>query len=169
MSKPLADILFPLIGTIIVGLIAYFSTTAIETRKWKRERETKYRQQSRQALIRVLDWIAPVDDAFTNATVTVMMFKQGEMTGEDFHRSIVKVFPKPGDLHRLPEHYQALLDKDIYEEGYSVFLDLFFAVTPPSDNKDIDIEAFTKEMEGIQEKFNHWRDRVHDAYRATFH
>jgi hypothetical protein len=51
------DILFPLIGTLLGGFIAYWSARAVENRKWEREQIEKFLQQKRDAIATTLKTI----------------------------------------------------------------------------------------------------------------
>lgn len=68
ISKSLIDVLLPLLGTLIGGLISYLATTAAEDRKYRREKKDRLQEQQREALALALEWIEPIGNALTRAT-----------------------------------------------------------------------------------------------------
>lgn len=71
ISKTLLDVLAPLLGTLIGGLITYLSLRGIESHKWKQEKADRYLEQIREAIAITLEWIHPINDALTTASLKV--------------------------------------------------------------------------------------------------
>ncbi|GEM_PF-6001964 len=69
ISRAVFDVLSPLIGVIIGGLVTYFTTRAVEDRKWKREIRYEKQKELREGIAVALEWINPLHNALTRASL----------------------------------------------------------------------------------------------------
>jgi hypothetical protein len=86
ISKSILDAFFPLLGTIIGGLITYFTTRLLDKRNRQMERAEKVKEQKREAIALALEWISPLTDAVMKASLVSVSFQQGRITKEEYRQ-----------------------------------------------------------------------------------
>ena len=59
-SKDVLAVLFPLLGTVIGGLITYWAIVTAENRRWRRERQRRVQRHKREAIALALEWLEPI-------------------------------------------------------------------------------------------------------------
>jgi len=112
ISKTLVDVVFPLLGTVVGGLIASMTAMCLENRKWKREKQGRLREQERQALSYALAWLTPIEVAVIRATGTASALQRLVIDEEEFRREYPNLLSLlPNDP---PAHLQVLLPDNFY-------------------------------------------------------
>ena len=72
-------ILGPLFGTVVGGIIAYFTARGMENTRWRRARREEYLLQKREGLSKALEWIGPMRNAEWTASSLLMTVISGEV------------------------------------------------------------------------------------------
>ncbi len=128
MSDDIASKILPiagtLIGVVIGGLISAFSTWRIENQKWRRDRKEKLDVLRRDALAVALEWLEPMRNAETRASLLVMSAIQGTVDDEQFLNEFPYLL---GDLVKqdLPGNLRAVLPNDAYARGYEIVRNIY--------------------------------------------
>lgn len=106
-------------GALIGGITAIFPNLIIERFKGRRERQDKLMALRREALGAALEWIEPMRNAESRASLLVMSAIQGQVSHEDFLEKFPYIL---GDLVKrdLPANQRAVLPDNIYGRGHSI-------------------------------------------------
>lgn len=113
VSKIVLDILFPLIGVIIGGIITYFVTIAAERQKWRQAKQDRLLETKRDGIAIALQWLDPMKLAIHRANMLLSTHLQGNMDQEEF----MKRWPYlVGELkeYDIPAKLRVLLPSELY-------------------------------------------------------
>jgi hypothetical protein len=75
----LLDILGPLAGTLVGGLITYWVTRSVELQKWRREKQDRLAAAKREAIAKALGWLDPMDRSLTTVNLQVSSLLQFDL------------------------------------------------------------------------------------------
>lgn len=130
LSTDLLNIIFPLIGTIIGGVISFYSIKAIENRKWKQQKIEKYQEEYREAIASTLEWIDPFNDAIDEAQMVVADYVMGRRCAEEYVFAWPKILGHPA-IKDPPKRLRILLPEKIYPKFMSILNSLERVETLP--------------------------------------
>jgi hypothetical protein len=113
----------PLLGALVGGLITFFTTSGVESQKWKREQQEKLASLKREALSVALEWIEPMRNAETHASGLVMAAIHGEFNHEDFFNQFPNLLSELVK-YDIPANQRAVLPDEIYTRGQHIIREL---------------------------------------------
>ena len=77
-------LLLPLLGVLVGGLMTYFATRSVETRRWKQQKRDRLAEGRRDAISQALAWLDPMDRTLTTVNMLVSSLLQLHIEDEDF-------------------------------------------------------------------------------------
>jgi len=174
ISKSLLDVVSPLVGTLIGGLITYLATIAVENRKWRREKKDKLQEQKREAFACALEWITPIDIALNRASMLISSYQWQRIDKNKFLRDFPDLISSlPPDL---PAHLRIFLE-DAYPKSLEIvrgFDDLKFTALMRRETI-ADTETFIEAIEQCNElisdlhtKLDSLSNYLREEYFKTF-
>jgi hypothetical protein len=86
ISKSVFDALMVLVSVIIGGLVTYFTTQAIEHKKWRERKQDKMQEYRREALALALEWLPPIEIAIYKASVLSSGFLRNELSEDKMRK-----------------------------------------------------------------------------------
>ena len=168
ISKSLLNVVFPLIGTLIGAFITYLTTTAVENRKWQREKKDKLQEQKRDAFADALEWITPTNNALISACGLVFAYLRHDINEDQF----LGDFP---DLLRSlpidpPAHLQIFLG-DAYPQSMEIVRGLRDLRVMALRRREITLEAIqqcSQLISDLEAKSDNLRSYLREEYLKTF-
>ena len=118
-SRVFLDALIPLISVIVGGLITYFTTQALERRRWKEQQKTRLLERKREALEKALLWIDIVERDVTAATLVAGNYIDGRIDESEFRKRWPRLLTKLAETD-LPPHLGILLPANTYKLGLQI-------------------------------------------------
>ena len=171
ISKTLFDILVPLvsglIGTITGGFITYLTTRAIEGRKWQREKEEKLKEQKREAISVALEWIAPLDQSLTQASIASSAFQQGDIDQEKFLKDYPYVISSLTTLDP-PARLRVMLPENSYAMSLEVIRGIDELKSLALRGRMKSFMACTKLVSALRQKIDKLDSYLKEEYLKTF-
>jgi hypothetical protein len=134
ISTDVLNIIFPLIGTIIGGLISFYSISELENRKWKQQKIEKYQEEYREAIASTIEWIDPIKNAIDEAQMVVADYVMGRRNEEEYVLAWPKILGHPG-IKDPPKRLRILLPEKIYPKFMSIVQSLDRVETLPLGGK----------------------------------
>lgn len=116
VSRVVLDILYPLIGVIVGGVITYFITTAAERLKWHQAKQDRLLETKRESIAIALQWIDSMELAISKANMLLSTHLQGDMEQEEFMERWPYLV---GELkvYDIPVKLRVLLPNELYERS----------------------------------------------------
>jgi len=169
ISKSLINVLIPLIGTLIGtligGLISYLAITAAEDRKYRREKKDKLQEQQREALALALEWIMPIENALTRASLLGTSFQRHLIDEHKFRHDYPDLISSLANMDPSA-HLRVFLPKDAYPRVYEIVEGLHtlrsMALRHETLMECIELEA------DLSIKVGNLKTYLEDEYRKTF-
>ena len=168
------DILFPLIGVIIGGLISYLSTSRLQARRWEREKKYKLAEKRREAVSLALEWLAPIERAWNSAFMISSSFARGDISEKEFRERWPDLLSELAKRD-LPASLNILLPEGIRHRGFRVLrqLDAFkfdsFSLGPADCGSVLEkIDKVVQRQEIIRQEMRLLEKELVDAYSGTF-
>lgn len=166
LSKSLLSMIFPLIGVVIGGTIGYFSTTANANRTWKRQKEEKLQEERRGAVVAVMAWVKPIQDALESIMWWYDEYEKQRINEDIFHARYQELM-SPLALLTLPAHQQLLLPKDIYS-GLSKIVRELRGVLMLRIISEESPEELYQAINIMYVELKRIGDELHEGYKKTF-
>jgi hypothetical protein len=170
ISKAVFNVIAPLIsglvGTLTGGLITFLVTNSIENRKWRRETEYKLKEEKREAFAVALEWIAPLQQSLTKASLVRSAYQFGRIDQERFLERYPDVIPSLTKLDP-PARFRAVLAKD----AYALSFEIIYGLDRLKDLSMQGIAAFEDcaDLESeLREKTGKLEDYLQEQYLDTF-
>ena len=170
VSKPLFDVVVPLIsglvGTLTGGLITFLVSTATDNRKWRREKGYKLQEQRREAIGIALEWIAPLQQALTKASLVSSAYQFRRIDRAKFSKDYPYVISSLVELEPSAK-LRALLPKDAYRMSFEIIHGL-------EELKHLSLEgletfkACSDVVSALRAKVENLQSYLEEQYRATF-
>jgi hypothetical protein len=85
ISKSVFDAFIVLASVIVGGLVTYFTTRALENKRWAQQKADRLQDHRREALSLALDWIPPIEIALSRATSLASGYLQGHITEDHLY------------------------------------------------------------------------------------
>lgn len=174
------DFIGPLVGVIIGGLVTYLTTRQVEYAKWRWEKADRHKQDLREAIGEALNWVNPITNAVTTATMIANSLAQGRQTRDDITRDWPNLIGELARRELIPRQ-SALLPDEFYSRGLEIarkveelkFLMLGTQPTPETDREQFDryvhnyaiLLDLCSELNTMAESY---RRDLQDAYRETY-
>jgi hypothetical protein len=136
ISQGVLNIIGPLAGTVVGGLITYFVTRAIESQKWKQEKQERLSEIRRQGMGLALDWLDPIELSISRASSQVSSILHGVIEHEEVFETWPNLISQLAKMD-IPVKVRVLLPDDIYSRGQAILRELE--------------ELRTKAVAGVQE------------------
>lgn len=174
ISKVIIDVFAPLLGTLIGGLITYFSTRAVENRKWEQQKRDRLQEQRREASAIALEWLDPIRNALTKASLISSASLYERRSAEELRKSWPDLLTA---LSRMdpPTKLQVLLPASTYERGLQIIhgldeLRTFTIFNTPSKPEDwqVRLEQCTKHIATLQNILSSLEKDLLEEYQQTF-
>ena len=144
ISKTIIDIFAPMLGTIIGGLISYFSIKSIEERKIKQQKLNDFQDQKREAIKIALQWLDHIHNAITKVSLQSHPY-QPNLANTNNWPDLLKELTK----YDVPRHLSILLPADSYKKSniiIGLIEELRVKIILESKTKNPDeLKEFTKE------------------------
>lgn len=166
----------PLAGVIVGGLVSFLVAFGVDRRRWKHEREEKLAGIERDALAAALEWINPMRNAQTKASLLVVSLLRGEIDVEAFHRDFPQLSAELAKRDPRADQ-RAVLPDEIYQAGHRIVYaldDLRLTAVRHS------AEAWTSgpfmagypeceaKLKSLNEDITSLEDRLRRAFRQSF-
>lgn len=118
-SKMLLDIVFPLIGVIIGGVVTYLVTTASERQRWRQAKQDRLAEAKREGIAIALQWLDPMELAISRANMLLSAYLQGDMDQEEFMERWPYLL---GELkkYEIPARLRVLLPSELYVQSIRI-------------------------------------------------
>jgi len=144
ISKTIIDIFAPMLGTIIGGLISYFSIKSIEERKIKQQKLNDFQDQKREAIKIALQWLDHIHNAITKVSLQSHPY-QPNLANTNNWPDLLKELTK----YDVPRHLSILLPADSYKKSNIIIglieeLRVKIILERQTKNPD-ELKEFTKE------------------------
>lgn len=123
ISQGVLNLIGPLAGTIVGGLITYFVTRAIESQKWKQEKQERLSEIRRQGIALALDWLDPIDLSISRVSSRVSSILHGAIEHEEIFETWPNLISQLAKMD-IPVKVRVLLPDDIYPRGQQIFREL---------------------------------------------
>ncbi len=170
ISKALFDVIAPLlsglIGTLTGGLITFLVTRATEDRKWQREIRYKAQEERREAIAIALEWIAPLEQALTKASLISNSFQFGRIDQQRFLGDYPDVISRLTKLDP-PARLRVFLPKDAYSISFEVIDGLEQLKHLSFDGLET-FKACSDLVTSLREKVQKLQTYLEEEYRKTF-
>jgi hypothetical protein len=166
VSKSIVDALFPLLGVIIGGLVTYYTTRSLESRKWKLEKDQKIKEQKREALALALEWVSPLRNEVIRASGVSIAYQKGTITEEEYRKRQPTSTGLP--IVDPPAKLRVFLPADIYPKLLDIvrsFDDLYYDGFCQREGGLVEVLGKNTEL---KRKLDEMEDRLVSEYRATF-
>lgn len=150
ISKTLIDIFAPMLGTIIGGLISYFSIKSIEERKIRQQKLDDLTEQKREAIKIALKWIDHIQNAITKVSLKSHPY-QPNLANTNNWPDLLTDLAK----YDLPRHLSILLPVDSYKKSF-IIISLIEEV-----RVKIILERKTQDPEQLKELTREIIDSIH--------
>jgi hypothetical protein len=177
VSKYLVDVLAPLIGTLIGGLITYLATRGVENYKLARAKYDRQQEQRREAIALALEWIDPIKTAAMKSISRTRAFIENYISDEEY------LIGFPDLIHDLaskdlPVRLRIWLPQGIVSRGYAIHQaleELRIMAIGLKQRERIDpkarLEAFGRYLQMASEldrAVSAFEDDLTEQYKATF-
>jgi hypothetical protein len=177
MSKAVFDGLFLLGGVVVGGLITYFTTRALENKKWDQQKKDRLQEQRREALGLALEWIPPIEIALTEASLAASRFLKNELSTNDFLKRWPDLLSRLAKRD-LPMKLNILLPSSIVSQSYEIVKQLedlqSFALASKSLSKLRKDEwmkrfhSFSEQVASVSNNFEALKQDLKSEYEKTF-
>ena len=172
----LIDVIGPLIGVFVGGLVTYWATKAVAERRWEQEKRDRRAAAERESIAKALEWLDPIDRALTTANMEVSSLLGLERDDEEFSRAFPNLL---GDLARLDLSPGAriLLPQGAYEEGHKIVAGLeevhrdaigWFQRAKLEHKPMLGLQECGKKLDAVDARTRRLREMLTEAYRDTF-
>ena len=178
ISKAFFDILMPfisgLLGTIIGGLIAYFSIRASDNRKWKQEKHDKLMAEKREAIAIALDWFRPFHLGIEKVAFLLGSYLQQRLNEAEVRKQWPDFF---GTLEELqpPPRLELWLPQDIYKRIFEIITELenstslnLFPYPQTDDDWHKRFVQSSENVTSVDKKLDALETELKEEYRKTF-
>lgn len=119
ISKNLIDLIFPLLGTIIGGVIAYFASRFATSQKWKQEKLDRLATTKREAIASALEWLDPIQHAISEASTKFFISLDPSTDYADIFHKWPDLLSNLANLE-MSQKYRLLLPIDVYPKGIEI-------------------------------------------------
>lgn len=179
ISKTVIDVLAPLSGTIIGGLITYFTTRAIEDRKWRQtlamedvkwqqQKADKLKEQQQQAFAQALEWIGPLTLAVMRVRMLANSFKANVINEQELHDEWPHLV-KDLIAREIPTRLFVLLPTEIQDLSMGINLGIDnLKLILLDKSPQVSDEPWMNLCDQLFEKSNEYSKAVTDAYMKTY-
>ncbi len=179
ISKVVFDVLVPLLsalfGTLIGGLVTYLAARAIENQKWQQQKENKLKEDSREALAIMLEWLDPIGLSLQKASRLVFKF---QWTNDD-HDLLSDKWPNLLNelaARDVPIRLQVLIPPELYERAFKIHQGLeelkdyaLFSPQPESQQETMqNIKKSLEQVENLQQILSKFRADLIEAHNKTY-
>jgi len=123
ISQGVLNVIGPLAGTVVGGLITYFVTRAIEYQKWKQAKQERLSEVRRQGMAQALEWLDPIELAISGASMRVSSVLHGSIEHEEVFETWPNLISQLAKMD-IPVKVRVLLPEDIYPRSQQIFLEL---------------------------------------------
>lgn len=86
ISTAAFTVIASLFGTVLGGLITYFTIHFTEKQKWKQQRQDKHDEEQAAAIEIAMEWIGPIKIALATANRLVRQYLHRTISSEDFRK-----------------------------------------------------------------------------------
>lgn len=117
--KHLIDILGPVVGVLVGGVVTYWATASVAERRWKQDKRDRRAAAEREAIAKALEWLDPIDRAIGTANMEVSSLLQFHRDDEEFLGSFPNVLSALSKLDPTPAE-RVLLPAGSYEQGLKI-------------------------------------------------
>ena len=136
-----------LLGTIIGGIISYFSVRSSDNRKWKQEKIDRVSIQRTEAIGMALEWCKPIRKNILKAQLLTGSFLQEWLQPDDLRSQWPDMLSTLTQLD-LPARLQVWLPPDTYQRAVDIAADV--------NNFVSKIDSFPSKPEEWHELFVHY-------------
>lgn len=113
------DVVGPLAGVVVGGIVTYFTTRSIDIQRWRQQKHDRLAQAKRKAIAKAVGWLDPMDRALSSVNLQVSALLQFELEDEEF----LTCFPNlVSELAKMdpPADLRILLPADAYSDGIRI-------------------------------------------------
>lgn len=176
-SKSILDVLSPLFGTFIGGLITYFVARSIENQKWEKEKKDRLSERKREALAQALDWIDPMELAVSNASMLISSHLSNVIDQENFQERWPYLL---GELKKydLPQRLRVFLPLDAYPRAHQIVKELgeiqIMGVKYGQESKRLNtpmlgLDLCGEKLDSVMSKISSFKDDLTKEFMSTYH
>lgn len=123
ISQGVLNVIGPLAGTVVGGLITYFVTRAIECQKWKQAKQERLSEICRQGMAQALEWLDPIELSISEASMRVSSILHGSIEYEEVFKTWPNLISQLAKMD-IPARVRVLLPEDLYPRGHQIFREL---------------------------------------------
>lgn len=116
VSKSILEVVFPLLGVVIGGLVTYLVTSAAERQRWRQAKQDRLAEAQRGGISIALKWLDPMDRAISRANLLLSTHLHGEMEHEEFMVRWPRLLDELTE-HDIPKELRVLLPDGLYIRG----------------------------------------------------
>jgi len=170
------DVLGPLAGVVVGGLVTYFVTRSIEIQRWRQQKHDRLAQAKRDAVAKALGWLDPMDRALSSVNLQVSALLQFNLEDEEFLMRFPNLVSELAKMD-VPADLRLLLPANVYPDGIRI-LRGFDDVRTEAIGWGQRARVERKPMLGLQEcgqkldalhaQIDVLREKLTQAYLATF-
>lgn len=171
ISKVVLDIIAPLIGTIIGGLISYFSIVSSENRKIKQQKQNIIQEQKREAIKIALQWIDPINNAITRVSLQANPYYPNQANTDGWPNLLNQL-----KKYDVPRHLLVFLPEEAYKKSFAIIrlLDdlrhsvLFIQEPSTEEDRRNFFNTASSILDTLRNNFEELSKMLEDEYRKTF-
>lgn len=175
-SKTLLDVLAPLLGTLIGGLITFLTTRKLEMMKWDKERKDKLNEQYREALGMVMEWLDPFEIAIAELGILFNRLLDKNVSIVEFDKVYPRLLTELG-RRNPPRRLQAILPDDVYKRSkdieksiveFKLKVEVDFIYPIPTEKPIDKFYEYRSMLEQINELVKDYTAYLNQEYIKTF-
>lgn len=176
MDDWLQNILGPLFGVLVGGVVTYIATTGAERERWRQQKKDKLAEASREGIVKALAWLDPMDRALSSANLKVSGLLRLDMDQDAFLATFPRLVSELSKLD-VPPDLRLLLPSDTYSDGNRI-VKLFDAIMADAiewgqeaklqNRPFLGLQECGQKLDALQSQIEALHAKLTTAYKATF-
>ena len=123
ISQGVINVIGPLAGTVVGGLITYFVTRSIENQKFKQAKQERLSEIRRQGIAQALEWLEPIDKSISDASMRISSILHDTIDQDELFATWPNLISQLAKMD-IPIKLRVLLPEDIYPKGQDIIREL---------------------------------------------
>jgi hypothetical protein len=173
--KSTFDILIPvitaIIGVIVGGWIANYSSSTLQKREWKRQDFIEQAKPKREAIEIALQWIQPMRSYLIKAEAVASSYLFGHLNIDELRERYPRLITNKLVEFDVPAHLIPYLPEHTYDRGYLVnklFEDYYYELQDADKSKPQDNLVLTRQSQVIREIITKLETELQAEFDSTF-